>query len=266
MAWLFKRKGRRVFAKEHKVTTSVFLCVRLLYSSRPLRLIWKVLAAPKYTKGRLALFLFLRSLLYLAPMVQVRIANPTDAAALVDIYAPYIRNTAFTFETEIPTVDQFSARIQNCLVKFPWIVCTIHDTMAGYVYASVHRDREAYQWTCECSIYLDPKFSGKGLGKELYALLFAILRQQGLRNIYAGITLPNEPSVRLHESCGFSLFAVYENVGFKQGSWHKVGWWRLRINEYDTEPAPPLKFSLMDRESFSREFNLTAQRIQSKFT
>jgi hypothetical protein len=95
--------------------------------------------------------------------------------------------------------------------------------------------------------------------------LFGILKQQGLRNIYAGITLPNDPSVRLHEAFGFSLFAVYENVGYKLGTWHKVGWYRLRINEYDPEPAPPLKFSLMDRQSFQDKFNETAQRIESKF-
>lgn len=198
-------------------------------------------------------------------MVEVRIASPSDAPALLDIYAPYIRNTAFTFETEIPTADQFRTRIENCLMKFPWIVCAINKKIAGYVYASAHRDREAYQWTSECSVYLDPGFTGKGLGKELYALLFDILKVQGLRNIYAGITLPNDPSVRLHEACGFSLFAVYENVGYKMGSWHKVGWWRLRINDYDTEPSPPLKFSLMDRSPFTQPFLRTAQRIQSKF-
>jgi L-amino acid N-acyltransferase YncA len=198
-------------------------------------------------------------------MVEVRIANPADAAALVNIYAPYIQNTAFTFETEIPSAEQFSTRITNCLAKFPWVVCTINHKMAGYVYASVHRDREAYQWTCECSVYLDPAFTGKGLGKELYALLFEILKQQGLRNIYAGITLPNEASVRLHEGCGFTRFAVYENVGYKLGSWHKVGWWRLAINGYDREPAPPLKFSEIDRRLFSEAFNQTAQRIKSNF-
>jgi RimJ/RimL family protein N-acetyltransferase len=103
------------------------------------------------------------------------------------------------------------------------------------------------------------------LGRELYDLLFRILKKQGLRNIYAGITLPNEPSVRLHEACGFSHFATYDNVGFKMGTWHKVGWWRLRINEYDPEPAPPLRFSQMDRQLFSEDFFQTAQRIQSKF-
>ena len=179
-------------------------------------------------------------------MTALTIATPGHAAAIRAIYAPYIEHTAFTFETEVPSTDAIARRIGKGLVKFPWLVCTVNEAVAGYVYASPHRDRDAYQWTCECSVYLAPSFHGRGLAIQLYSILFQLLKMQGLNTVYAGITLPNEASVRLHEKCGFEHFATYDNVGFKLGSWQKVGWWRLRLNEYNPNPTPPIKFSALD--------------------
>ena len=95
-------------------------------------------------------------------------------------------------------------------------------------------------------------------------MVFEILKKQGLVNVYAGITLPNEASARLHEKCGFELFVTYENVGYKLVGWKSVGWWKLQLNEYQSKPAPPLKFAQLDQQWLVDLFERTTQRIQSE--
>lgn len=197
-------------------------------------------------------------------MVEVRMVIKEDAAEILAIYSPYILNSATSFETEVPPVEQFQKRIEDCIQKYPWMVCVIDEQIAGYVYATKHREREAYQWTCECSVYIHRDFKGKEIGKELYQLLFQVLKLQQFRNVYAGITLPNEASIRLHEKCGFRRFATYENIGFKSGNWHSVGWWKLQINNYDLQPLPPLKISGLNTDLLDQLFMQAAQRIQAK--
>lgn len=199
-------------------------------------------------------------------MTQVRLATKNDAAALIEVYSPNILKTAISFETEIPSVEDFEKRIEKCLQRFPWIVCVVDEKIAGYVYASSHRDRDAYQWSCECSVYVHESFKGKKIGQQLYELLFTLLKQQGLRNVYAGITLPNDASANLHEKCGFQKFVTYENVGYKFGKWHSVGWWKLQLNEYDPEPPSPLSIWDLNQETLSLLFEQAAQRIQFRVT
>jgi L-amino acid N-acyltransferase YncA len=194
-------------------------------------------------------------------MVTVRIASPDDAAELLDIYSPYILNTAFTFETEVPGTDQFRRRIDKYLQKYPWLVAEVSGRIAGYVYGSVHREREAYQWTCECSVYIQDNFKGRGLGTLLYDALFQILKLQGFRNVYAGITIPNEDSEKLHHKLGFVKFADYENIGCKFDRWHSVGWWRLQLNPYDEAPEPPIPFNKMSRPAYESILHQAAQKI-----
>ena len=196
-------------------------------------------------------------------MVEIRTATTNDAKSILNIYSPSILNTAISFETEIPSVEEMQSRIKKCLEKFPWIVCVIDGKIAGYVYASKHRDRDAYQWTCECSVYIHNDFKGKRIGKNLYDCLFGILKLQGLRNVYAGITLPNDASVKLHERCGFEHFVTYKNVGYKFYSWHDVGWWKLQLNDYDLQPPPPLPFSEMNLQILQTIYKKVAEYIQS---
>src|SRR5215212_7163344 len=148
-------------------------------------------------------------------MVEVRPAGALDAPGLLQLYAPYILHAASTFETVVPSEEEFGKRIEKNLLRYPWIVCLINSSVAAYVYASSHREREAYQWSCECSVYVGDPFKGNGIGRELYTLLFQLLKIQGLKNVYAGITKPNEASEKLHRKCGFEAFAEYENVGYK---------------------------------------------------
>ena len=181
-------------------------------------------------------------------MSYIRPANTTDAIKIREIYSPFITDSAVSFETEVPEVSEIERRMSAGMERFPWLVYD-DGNIGGYVYASPHRDRAAYQWACECSVYLDPAYRGKGVAKHLYAALFEILKIQGLVNVYAGITLPNDNSIKLHEACGFRQMAMYENVGYKKGIWHNVGWWTLQLNEPMLQPPPPLKFPELGRNT-----------------
>jgi Sortase and related acyltransferases len=191
----------------------------------------------------------------------VRIASPDDAPKILEIYAPYILETSISFEMNVPTVAEFQNRMQHYLQRFPWIICEVNGQTAGYVYASLYREREAYQWNCECSAYLSNKFRGKGIAAILYNALFDILKKQRIINVYAGITLPNPASQRFHEKCGFKQFALYKNVGYKFGKWHDVGWWELQLNPHDPKPAPLLLFPRMDQSTINPILKNAAQSI-----
>jgi phosphinothricin acetyltransferase len=175
-------------------------------------------------------------------MVTLRLATEDDAEGILAIYAPYIENTSYTFETETPAVEVFAERIRSYLQLWPWLVCEIGGQIAGYAYASRYRERVGYQWCAEASVYIHNDFQRSHIAKSLYTALFAILEKQGFRNVYAVINLPNDKSVAFHEHCGFTWFTTYENVGYKLGRWKNVGWWKLSLNDYGDEPPPPLKF------------------------
>ena len=178
----------------------------------------------------------------------IRLANPTDATALLAIYTPYIRGTSITFETAIPAVADFANRIRSYMEDWPWLVYEKDDQVVGYAYASRYREREAYQWSIECSVYIHDDYLRSGIASQLYAALFAILKTQGFRTVYAVINLPNDRSVAFHEKMGFRYFATYENVGYKLGQWKNVGWWQLQLNDYTIEPPAPVKFNALSNE------------------
>ncbi len=197
-------------------------------------------------------------------MIALRTATPADAASLLHIYAPYVLETAVSFEYALPTIADMAARVEKYSAKFPWLICFVNGRPLGYAYATPHRDREAYQWTAECSIYLDDAYKGLGIGMGLYEVLFQILRMQGIRNVYAGITLPNHASVRLHEKCGFRNFATFENIGYKLGRWHNVGWWQLTLGNHEHEPPPPVAFPLLDAQAYSAWMRAASERIAQR--
>ncbi|HNR16338.1 MAG TPA: N-acetyltransferase family protein [Chitinophagaceae bacterium] len=181
-------------------------------------------------------------------MIKLRLAKPADSGDILAIYAPYIEKTSFTFETDVPSPEAFAERISSYLESWPWLVCEVDGVIVGYAYAARYRERVAYQWSVESSVYVHDDHQRKGIARILYSALFKILKRQGFRNVYAVINLPNEKSVAFHESLGFSYFATYEQVGYKLGQWKNVGWWRLIVNEFDHEPLAPVLFSLLDKE------------------
>jgi L-amino acid N-acyltransferase YncA len=171
---------------------------------------------------------------------EIRLATPDDALGVLAIYAPIVRDTAISFELVPPTVEEIRQRIVKTLEHVPWLVCERRGDILGYVYASQHRRRPAYQWSVDVSVYVHSSARRSGVGQALYRSLFALLAFQGFYQAYAGITLPNPASVGLHESLGFQAVGVYRAVGYTLGAWHDVGWWQLSLRERGVPPAPPL--------------------------
>jgi phosphinothricin acetyltransferase len=177
-----------------------------------------------------------------------RPATPQDAAGILAIYAPIVRDTAISFEVEPPTVPEMQQRISQTLQKLPWLVCECQGDILGYVYASPHRARAAYQWSVDVSVYVHADLHRSGIGRGLYTALFSLLYRQGFYNLYAGITLPNDGSVGLHEALGFQPVGIYRSVGFKFGIWHDVGWWHLPLRSGSRTPEPPTAFDTIRQD------------------
>jgi L-amino acid N-acyltransferase YncA len=172
---------------------------------------------------------------------RIRSADIADAEAVCNIYAPFVSNTATSFESVPPETAVMEQRIRHLRARYPWLVFEAGDRVLGYAYASPHRTRHAYQWCVEVSVYIHAEARNCGVGRALYTTLFEILRRQGFVNAYAGITLPNLASVALHESLGFAPIGVFKQIGFKLGEWHDVAWLHLRLidglNPIDPRPA-----------------------------
>ncbi|HYI98937.1 MAG TPA: arsinothricin resistance N-acetyltransferase ArsN1 family B [Thermoleophilaceae bacterium] len=164
-----------------------------------------------------------------------------DAAACAAIYAPYVATGATSFEESPPRADEFAKRIERVSATHPWVVSERDGEVVGFAYATTHRTRPAYRWTAETSVYVHPAHQGRGVGRELYEVLLELLRRQRLQVACAGITLPNDASVALHEALGFERIGVYHRIGYKAGAWRDVGWWQLLLGPLgDGSPPEPL--------------------------
>jgi phosphinothricin acetyltransferase len=176
--------------------------------------------------------------------VKLRAATSDDAAAISKIYAPYVMGSAISFETEPPDVQAMRARIEAGGGLYPWIAAEDEaGHLAGYAYATAFRQRPAYRYAVETSVYVAAYFHGRGLGVRLYGSLLETLEAQGFAQAIAAITLPNPPSVRLHEKLGFTPAGTYRQVGHKFGAWHDVGLWQRPLAPAD----PPNEPARLDR-------------------
>ncbi len=164
-------------------------------------------------------------------------ATVADAPAVQEIYRPYVESTAISFETTPPSVQEIQERMQSTVAKFPWLVCEREGLVMGYAYAGPFKSRCAYDWSVESTVYVREGSRGQGVGRELYRALLPLLEQQGALNVIAGIALPNESSVALHERMGFEKVAHFKSVGFKLGLWWDVGYWQLSSPKA-TDPRP----------------------------
>jgi L-amino acid N-acyltransferase YncA len=176
------------------------------------------------------------------PKIGLRLAEPSDAGIIAAIYEPIVRDTYISFETEPPSAEIMGERIQATQRRYPWLVAEIGNEVTGYAYATEHRQRAAYRWSVDVSAYVAESHRGRGIGRRLYTALISMLRAQGFRGAFAGIALPNDASVRLHEAVGFQLLGIYRDVGFKLDAWRDVGWWRLGLSSAATPPAEPITF------------------------
>lgn len=169
--------------------------------------------------------------------VRVRPATAGDASDMSAIYAPIVEQTPISFELIPPTAAEFAQRIRDTTRELPWIAAETGEGVVGYAYASRHHVRAAYRWSVHTSVYVAEEWRGRGVGAALYSVLIDELRMMGYVSAYAGIALPNAGSVALHEKLGFVASGRFPAAGFKQGSWHDVGWWHLALRE--PPPAPP---------------------------
>ena len=165
----------------------------------------------------------------------IRFARPSDIPAILDIYGPYVLNTAISFEYTVPSLEEFTQRFQQITRQFPWLVWEEDGKILGYAYGSLPFGRAAYRWCAASSIYLAPSAHGRGIGRKLYAALEALLRKQGYRKTYAIITSDNPGSLRFHEKTGFRFVAELPDCGFKFGNFYGVVWMEKLLN---TEEIP----------------------------
>ncbi len=159
----------------------------------------------------------------------IREVTLADARELLEIYAPYILETPISFEIDRPPLQDFEARISKILGKYPYLVYETDGKILGYSYAGEFRERIAYSWSVESTVYVRQGYQGRGIGLRLYQALLDLLKKQGAVNVIGGITLPNEASVKLHERLGFTNIARIRDAGFKHGRWWDVGYWQLQF-------------------------------------
>ncbi len=177
--------------------------------------------------------------------VAIRPATSDDAAAIAAIYRPYVERGTVSFETEAPDADAIARRMASSGGLYPWLVATEGEDGAvlGYTYASAFRDRPAYRYTIETTVYLQTGTLGRGNGRQLYDALIDTVRAQGFTHAIGVIALPNDHSIRLHESVGFKRTGVLREAGYKEGRWIDVGYWQCELNDATIPPMEPKPFS-----------------------
>ena len=175
----------------------------------------------------------------------IRLATEADVSAMLDIYAPYILTTTYTFEYEVPTEAAFLARFRGITEKFPWLVWEEDGKILGYAYGSAPFERAAYSWCAEDSLYLCPEAKGKGIGKKLLLALEYLLQCQGYKKIYAIITSENDVSLEFHRKNGYLYTSTFENCGYKFGRWLGVTWMEKDFPSVPFTGAFPVDFPLL---------------------
>ena len=176
--------------------------------------------------------------------VLIRLAAAVDAAAIADIYRPYVEESRISFEEQPPDAGEMARRIAGANPGYhPWFVAEEDGLILGYAGSSPYRARPAYRWTVETAIYLPPALQGRGLGRTLLTKLLETLEKQGYVAAIGAIALPNDASVALHEKLGFVHTATYSGVGFKLGKWVDVGRWQRDLAPRHATPQEPLPFA-----------------------
>ncbi len=183
--------------------------------------------------------------------IRVRVARPDDAEAIQKIYAPYVKNTAITFEYDIPTVEEMEQRIQQTEETYPFLVATVKKKVVGFAYASTFQDRAAYQWSAQLSVYCDPAYKRQNIGTKLYYVLENFLRDMGYCNACACIALEHKKgkdivkneSTRFHRSLEYNYVGKFNRIGYKNGKWYDMVWMEKTIAKHKDKPKEPISFA-----------------------
>ena len=183
----------------------------------------------------------------------LRMATEKDASALLEIYRPYVEQTAITFEYDVPTVEEFARRIRHTLERYPYLVAEENGAVIGYAYVSPFKERAAYDWAVETSIYVKMGLSGKGYGKQLYDALERLLKAQNILNLNACIAYTEHEDAHLdnnsthfHEHLGYKLVGSFHQCGYKFGTWYDMIWMEKMLGDHTDAPAPVLPVGGID--------------------
>ena len=185
-------------------------------------------------------------------LITYRIATPADAEGILDIYRPYVESTTVTFETQVPTLDEFRQRIETTLEQYPYLVAEGDGKILGYAYASAYRSRAGFQWTPELSVYVRQGYHGNGIGSHLYAGLLDLLRSQGYQNVCSVVSHPNLESEKLHYRFAFRLIGVQRKCGYKCGRWCDIAIFLRPLGDHPTPPPAPIPFPQLPKETVDR--------------
>ncbi len=185
----------------------------------------------------------------------IRIAQDSDAEAMRAIYAPSVLEGTATFETVLPGIDAMRERLRARLQHHPWLVWEDAGEVAAYAYAGRFRERAAYDWIAETSIYVRADAQRRGIAKRLYGVLLDVMQLQGITQAVGVITLPGEASVAMHEVMGFSPSGVWRQCGYKLGQWWDVGVWQKELQRATNPPASVTAFPLLDTAALQALLN-----------
>ena len=181
-------------------------------------------------------------------MIELNIAKPADAPELVSIYRPYVLNTAITFEYDVPTCEEFAHRIEKTLKKYPYITAREDGCIVGYAYAGVFKQRQAYDWSAETSVYVKEGITQRGIGTLLYRRLEQYLSLQNITNLNACITYPNDSSIAFHERMGYVKAAHFHKCGYKLGEWRDMIWMEKFLCGHPQAPQSIIAFPELLRQ------------------
>ena len=175
----------------------------------------------------------------------IRVATPQDAKAIQAIYAPYVEQTAVTFEYEAPSVEEIRTRIETTLQRYPWLVAEEGGAVIGYAYAGTFKGRRAYDWSVEVSIYVKQDTRRNGVGRQLYSRLQELLAQMGITNINACVAYTEHDtprlstaSVRFHKKLGFQMVGVFHQCAYKFDTWYDMCWLEKHIAPHEDGTHP----------------------------
>lgn len=180
---------------------------------------------------------------------QIRLVQEKDIPSILEIYRPYVLETAISFEYEVPSIEDFNRRVRIIACDYPYLVYLLDEKIIGYAYAHKQMERAAYQWNAELSVYVDQSYVRRGIGKALYGCLLEILSIQHVQNVYGIVRTPNPNSEKLHESFGFRKLGVFHQTGYKSGCWHDVTWFEKSIGTHDPCPQPFLSIQRIDPQA-----------------
>lgn len=178
--------------------------------------------------------------------IVIEVAKSVDASRILEIYTPYVLNTAITFEYKVPGIEEFKNRIKNTLVKYPYLVAKLNNKIVGYAYTSAFKNREAYNWSVETTVYVDTDYQHMGIGKSLYLELEKISKAQNILNLNACIAIPDKGSVAFHKHMGYQQVAYFHSCGYKLNSWYDMIWMEKMLGEHLIEPKDYIPFSNLD--------------------